>query len=92
VRRRAHVPLRTCLGCGQVDRQPTLLRLVRDASGSLDVDRSRRAGGRGGYLHPAPQCWEQFARRKGTVRSFRAAVERAARQALVARLIGGGEG
>ena len=81
-----HTPLRTCLGCGAVDAQPALLRVVRDAAGGLAIDGKRRAGGRGGYLHPFPECWAKFVHRKGPVRSLRASVDRPARAALVAEL------
>lgn len=84
--RRGHTPMRTCLGCGTVDRQHALLRVVRDAAGVLGVDAARRAGGRGGYLHRRPECWARFAQRKGSVRSWRAAVDRPARAALIAQL------
>lgn len=92
--RRGHVPMRTCMGCGGIDRQPALLRVVRADAGALDIDSARRAGGRGGYLHPRPECWSGFARRKGMLRSLRASIDRAARAALVARLERGvgGEG
>lgn len=92
--RRGHVPIRTCLGCGAVDPQQTLLRVVRADGGALGVDAERRAGGRGGYLHPRPACWARFARRKGSLRSLRATVDRAARAALVEQLqirVGGEE-
>ena len=78
--------MRTCLGCGMVDRQATLLRIVRDAAGTLGIDAPRRAGGRGGYLHPHPDCWARFAQRKGPVRSLRVAVDRPTRAALIAQL------
>ena len=84
--RRGHMPLRTCLGCGAVDRQPALVRLVRDDAGALRIDPQRRAGGRGAYLHRQPECWAQFAHRKGVVRSLRATVDRPARAALVVEL------
>jgi predicted RNA-binding protein YlxR (DUF448 family) len=80
--------MRTCLGCGAVDQQGALIRIVRETAGTLSVDAQRRAGGRGGYLHPSPQCWARFTQRKGPVRSFRAAVDRPARTALVGQLTG----
>ena len=92
--RRGRVPMRTCLGCGAIDPQQTLLRVVRTDGRSLGVDAERRAGGRGGYLHLRPECWARFARRKGSVRSLRAPVDRATRAALVALLesrVGGEE-
>jgi uncharacterized protein len=94
VSRRGHVPMRTCIGCGAIAPQPALLRVVRTATGALDIDTARRAGGRGGYVHVRPECWTRFARRKGAVRSLGASVDRAARAALVAQLERrvGGEG
>ena len=84
--RRGHVPMRTCLGCGDVEPQRGLIRIARDGTGTLSVDPQGRLGGRGGYLHPRPECWTRFARRKGSVRSFRAAVDRPARAAVVDQL------
>jgi predicted RNA-binding protein YlxR (DUF448 family) len=63
-----------------------LVRIVRVDTGALAVDATRRAGGRGGYLHRQPECWGRFAQRKGPVRSLRAVVDRPARAALVAAL------
>jgi predicted RNA-binding protein YlxR (DUF448 family) len=78
--------MRSCLGCGLIDAQMEMQRIVREPTGALRVDAARRAGGRGGYLHPNPHCWARFAQRKGPVRSFRAAVDRPTRAALVAQL------
>jgi predicted RNA-binding protein YlxR (DUF448 family) len=86
VSKRGHVSMRTCLGCGARDPQRALWRIVRDDGGGLRPDVERRLGGRGGYLHPRPDCWGRFARRKGLVRSLRASVDRPARAALVAQL------
>ena len=85
---RRHVPVRTCLGCGVADPQSALLRIVRDSAGTLRLDTKRRAGGRGGYLHRSGECWARFTKRKGLVRSLRAAIDRPARAALVAQLSG----
>jgi predicted RNA-binding protein YlxR (DUF448 family) len=85
-----HAPIRTCIGCGQRDRQDQLLRIARDADGVLRVDAERRLHGRGGYMHARQDCWTLFTRRKGMVRSWRAAVDRPARAALVALLTAAG--
>ncbi|MBX3023386.1 YlxR family protein [bacterium] len=82
-----HVPIRTCMGCGAAAPQGGLLRVVRAADGALALDVSRRAGGRGGYLHRRRDCWDRFAKRKGPLRSLRATVDRPARAALVAALL-----
>jgi len=63
-----------------------MLRLVCDEQGGLAIDVTRCAGGRGGYLHRAKDCWERFAQRKGMVRSLRAIVDRPKRTELVEQL------
>lgn len=74
------------MGCGASAPQRELLRIVRTAEGDLRQDGARRAGGRGGYLHQRSDCWARFAKRKGTLRSLRAVVDRPARAALIAEL------
>ena len=78
--------VRTCVGCGERSPQATLVRLAVDAHGNVVPDPNRHASGRGGYLHGDPACWMLFAGRKGTLRSFRRAVSRSEREAVVARL------
>ena len=80
----AHQPIRTCVGCGARAPQGALVRFV--ASPGLRLDRSRRAPGRGAYLHASPDCWRTFARRRGPVRSLRVSPAPAERVALVEEL------
>jgi predicted RNA-binding protein YlxR (DUF448 family) len=78
--------MRSCLGCNRREARDRMLRFVRDERGRLAIDITRRAGGRGGYLHRTEDCWERFAQRKGVVRSLRAIVDRPARMELVEQL------
>ncbi|GIW45720.1 MAG: hypothetical protein KatS3mg077_3002 [Candidatus Binatia bacterium] len=80
-----HVPVRLCVGCGQRDRKQALIR-VSVASGGILILQPDSIG-RGAYLHRNVACWQAFASRKGTVRSLRLAVDRAAREALVQSLV-----
>jgi uncharacterized protein len=77
---RGHVPIRTCVGCGRRDPQPTLIRFVATPA----VGRS--LPGRGAYLHRHKECWKAFARARGPVRSLRATPTPAEREKLVAML------
>ena len=81
-----HVPVRTCMGCGQRAPQAELLRLRGAADGTLTVVAARSSGGRTGYLHPRRECWERFAGRKGRVRSLGCTVDKAQRAAGVQQL------
>jgi len=52
------VPQRTCLACRKVKSKRELVRLVRAADGSIEVDPGGKKAGRGAYLCGLPECWE----------------------------------
>ena len=54
-----HVPQRTCIGCRQVLVKRELVRVVRTPAGGIEVDTTGKKAGRGAYVHPAQECWEQ---------------------------------
>jgi len=81
--RSAHVPIRSCAGCRQRDRQASLRRFTL-AGERLVWDRRGRARGRGAYLHARPECFAAFVAHKPLVRSLRASVCAAERSRLVA--------
>jgi uncharacterized protein len=82
--KRGHRPQRTCLGCGARDDQRKLIRLVVTDRADLQID--DRGGGRGGYLHREPECWQNLMRRKSLHRAFRVALNKDAKIKLIQRL------
>ncbi len=52
-----HVPRRTCIACRQESAKRELVRLVRVADGSVEIDITGKKSGRGAYLCPSPECW-----------------------------------
>ena len=56
------VPQRTCVGCRTVQPKRQLVRLVRQADGSVVIDPTGKAAGRGAYLHDRAACWAQALR------------------------------
>ena len=55
---RRHIPQRTCVACRKVSAKRELVRLVRIADGSVEIDTSGKKAGRGAYLCRARECWE----------------------------------
>jgi predicted RNA-binding protein YlxR (DUF448 family) len=53
-----HIPQRTCVACHKVKAKQELVRLVRLADNSVEVDTSGKKAGRGAYLCRSPECWE----------------------------------
>jgi predicted RNA-binding protein YlxR (DUF448 family) len=80
--RRSHNPLRTCMGCMRRDFKERMVRIASHR-GMVRLDVSGGAAGRGGYLHPAPRCLEQFTgSRIKEFRSLKSRVDRETRSAL----------
>jgi hypothetical protein len=58
MRRKKHVPQRTCVGCREVLPKRALIRIVKSPEG-VKVDVTGKAHGRGAYLHEERSCWEK---------------------------------
>ena len=50
------VPERMCVTCREMKQKKELLRVVRLPDGSVAVDRSGKASGRGAYICAKPEC------------------------------------
>jgi predicted RNA-binding protein YlxR (DUF448 family) len=85
MKRGRHIPLRSCVGCGQRAPKSELIRFVYGHAG-LEADPTGNRAGRGAYLHRDLACWQAFEARKGPVRSLRRSAARAQREALVRQL------
>ncbi len=46
------------MACRKVKAKRELIRLVRTADGSIQIDAAGKKTGRGAYLCRAPECWE----------------------------------
>jgi uncharacterized protein len=68
----ARVPERTCVGCRTTRRKPDLVRIARMPDGSIRVDRTGSATGRGAYVCRDPLCVGLAARKGGLARALRA--------------------
>ncbi|MBI2847169.1 MAG: YlxR family protein [Chloroflexi bacterium] len=52
------LPQRTCVACREVKAKRELVRIVRTAGGSIEVDTTGKKAGRGAYLCKSKTCWE----------------------------------
>ncbi len=76
-------PQRTCLACRQVKAKRELMRLVRVADGSVEVDVKGQKTGRGAYLCPTPACWESGLKGNRLEYCLRTSLSRENRQRLI---------
>lgn len=80
-RQDSDTPTRTCVGCGRRDRQSAMVRLRRDAAGTITNDASVRTG-RSAYVHGRSECVRGLVRSKVLGKSLRSNVGKEARVEL----------
>jgi predicted RNA-binding protein YlxR (DUF448 family) len=68
------IPIRTCVGCQQERPRQELLRVVRTPDGQVQIDRTGKAAGRGAYLCPKRECFEQAVKKRRLARTLRTMV------------------
>ena len=64
------IPQRTCLGCGETKPKQELIRIVRQNDGSIFVDKTGKANGRGAYICNNIECLEKAIKSKRLERAF----------------------
>jgi predicted RNA-binding protein YlxR (DUF448 family) len=67
-------PVRTCIGCRETAAKSALVRLVRHIDGSIGIDSSGKAPGRGAYVH-GPDCLTLAAKRRALGRATRTTLQ-----------------
>ena len=50
------IPLRMCMGCGEMKPKPELVRIVRSPEGEVSLDVTGKKSGRGAYLCRSTEC------------------------------------
>ena len=53
------VPLRKCVGCGEMIGKKEAVRIVRDKDGNISIDPTGKKSGRGAYICKDKSCLEQ---------------------------------
>lgn len=70
------IPMRQCIGCGEMKEKKNLMRILKKEDGSFEIDVTGKKNGRGAYLCPSPDCLEKAIRTKGLERSLKCPVPR----------------
>ncbi len=86
LRRRKHVPQRTCIVCQRSGPKGELLRLVRTTDGQVLVDETGKLPGRGAYLCRRPECVEKGGTKKIIERALKMKISGEALKCLRQRL------
>lgn len=80
-------PMRICVGCGELRNKKDMLRIVASPDGTLSIDRTGKAAGRGAYIEPKEECFETAYKMKRLERSLKREVSKDIYEDLRAQLI-----
>lgn len=72
--RHKHKPQRTCIVCRQAKEKQELVRIVRTPEGSIIVDLSGKANGRGAYLCKRPECYQKGLKKERLAQALKVSV------------------
>lgn len=85
------IPMRMCVGCREMKPKKELIRVVRPPEGSVMLDRTGKASGRGAYVCPSSQCLEKARKAKTLECALEASIEPAVYDQLAKELDARGE-
>lgn len=68
------VPLRQCIGCGEMKGKKEMMRVIKTAEGNISLDITGKKNGRGAYLCMQKECLQKARKNKGLERSFKMSI------------------
>ncbi len=68
------VPLRKCVGCGEMKSKKEMMRVLKIAEGEFVLDATGKQNGRGAYLCFSKECLAHAIKSKGLERSFKQSI------------------
>lgn len=58
------IPMRMCVGCGEMKPKKELIRIVTDSEGNVSVDPTGKKAGRGAYICKSSECLKKAGKSK----------------------------
>lgn len=68
------VPLRQCIGCGEMKSKKEMIRILKTAEGEICLDVTGKKNGRGAYICTQRECLQKARKNKGLERSFKMSI------------------
>ncbi len=68
------VPMRKCVGCGEMKNKKEMMRVLKTSEDEFVLDVTGKKNGRGAYLCVSKECFAKAVKSKGLERSFKHAI------------------
>ncbi len=79
-------PLRQCTGCGEMKLKKELVRIVKSPDGTVSLDRSGKANGRGAYICHNAECYKKAVKARRLEKAFSIEIPENVSQAILKEL------
>ena len=76
------VPMRKCVGCGEMKSKKEMMRVLKTAENEIVLDTTGRKNGRGAYLCFCKECLQNAAKNRGLERSLKMAIPKEVYESL----------
>lgn len=76
------VPMRKCVGCGEMKSKKEMMRVLKTAENEIVLDTTGRKNGRGAYLCFSKACLQNAAKNRGLERSLKMAIPKEVYESL----------
>ena len=70
-----NIPTRTCIGCGKQKPKNELIRIAKNQTGEIKVDKTGKLSGRGAYICDNSECLEKAIHSKKIEKSLKMKIE-----------------
>ena len=68
------VPMRKCVGCGEMKNKKEMMRVVRTSDNEFILDVTGKKNGRGAYVCISNECLSKAIKNRGLEKSFKQAI------------------
>lgn len=68
------VPMRKCVGCGEMKSKKEMMRVLKTEDGEFVLDVTGKKNGRGAYVCRSKECFVKAMKNKGLERSFKQSI------------------
>ena len=65
------IPLRQCIGCGEMKSKKEMIRVLKTTEDEIVIDATGRRNGRGAYICPSMECFKKAVKSRGLERSLK---------------------
>lgn len=69
------IPMRLCLGCNEMKPKREMFRIVHQKDGSVLLDTTGKAAGRGAYICPQAECLRKARKQRRLEKTFSCKIE-----------------